>query len=115
MDGAFIGMLSSVHQFSVIGSRVMVAHNCAVNRDSLPFTLYSTRLNEGGGIDGLNYVGLKRSGRDKKEINEIETLYINMELSKPLINQISDASWYSRFEFILLIILVHNHISIILY
>jgi UDP-N-acetylglucosamine acyltransferase len=59
-DGAFISANSAIHQFSRIGESAMVAGMTAVPRDVPPFcTVTGIRPAR---LDGLNIVGLRRSG-----------------------------------------------------
>jgi len=71
-DRAFLSGGVLVHQFSKIGSHVMVSGNVRVNQDLPPYFLYT-------GVyvlaNGLNLVGLKRSGFSRAEISALKTAY----------------------------------------
>lgn len=72
-DHVFVGGLSAIHQFVRIGKHVMIGGVSGVGRDVSPFTMVvGTR---GGGITGLNTIGLKRNGFSDKAIHDIRQAY----------------------------------------
>ena len=56
-DFVFIGGLSAVHQFTRIGSQVMVGGVCGVRGDVIPFGLVNGQY---ASLEGLNIIGMKR-------------------------------------------------------
>ncbi|MCX6594681.1 MAG: acyl-ACP--UDP-N-acetylglucosamine O-acyltransferase [Acidobacteria bacterium] len=71
-DRAFISGGVVVHQYSKIGSLVMVGGNSRVNLDLPPYFLYS-EFN--ATPVGLNIVGLRRAGVSREEISNLKTAY----------------------------------------
>lgn len=67
-DNVIMGALSGVHQFCRIGRGAMIGGLAAVVADVIP---YGTVMGERASLDGLNLVGLKRRGCEKKEINDL--------------------------------------------
>ncbi len=66
-DFAVLGGLSAIHQFCRIGKLAMIGGLSAVENDVIPFGL---ALGNRAKITGVNIVGLKRAGYDKKIIRE---------------------------------------------
>ena len=71
-DQAFISGGVVIHQFSKIGSLVMIGGNTRVNRDVPPFFLYSGFNVE---AKGVNLVGLKRAGYSAQQIAALKNAY----------------------------------------
>jgi UDP-N-acetylglucosamine acyltransferase len=71
-DQAFISGGVVVHQYSKIGRLAMIGGNTRVNLDVPPYFLYSGFNVE---PNGLNLVGLKRSGFSMAEIRALKTAY----------------------------------------
>ncbi|NBC19618.1 MAG: acyl-ACP--UDP-N-acetylglucosamine O-acyltransferase [Alphaproteobacteria bacterium] len=70
--GVNIGGAAAIHQFVEMGEGAMVGGGAILVDDVIPFGLVTgnrARLN------GLNLVGLKRSGADKTEINALRAAY----------------------------------------
>jgi UDP-N-acetylglucosamine acyltransferase len=70
-DKAIISAGAGVHQFTRIGDMVMVGGLIRVTQDLLPYT--TAARNEG--LNGLNLVGLKRSGCANESINLLKQAY----------------------------------------
>ncbi len=70
-DRAVIGGCLGIHQFVHIGGLAMVGGMTRVDRDVPPYCLVEGHP---GRIRGLNRVGLRRSGIDKKERGELRQL-----------------------------------------
>jgi UDP-N-acetylglucosamine acyltransferase len=71
-DHTFIGGLCGAHQFSRIGSNVMVAGATAVRSDIIPFALVGGPL---AGLAGVNLVGMKRRNFSSESIRAVRAAY----------------------------------------
>jgi UDP-N-acetylglucosamine acyltransferase len=71
-DRTFIGGNSAVHQFVRVGEGVMIAGLSGVRGDIIPFGLAIGQL---AALDGLNIVGLKRSGHSRSDIHLLRRAY----------------------------------------
>ncbi len=71
-DHAIIGGLSAVHQFARIGRQAMIGGMTGVEGDVIPFGLVTGNRAH---LNGLNLVGLKRSGVPREEIQALRALY----------------------------------------
>jgi UDP-N-acetylglucosamine acyltransferase len=71
-DHAFLGGLCGAHQFSRIGSNVMVAGATAVRSDIIPFALVGGPLAR---LAGVNLVGMKRRRFSSESIQAVRAAY----------------------------------------
>lgn len=71
-DRAVLGGSVGVHQYCRIGQLAMLGAFARVVQDVPPFVLTD---GEGGMIVGLNKVGLRRSGMDRGEIDQLKQAY----------------------------------------
>ncbi len=71
-DFAILSAYVGVHQFSRIGTMVMVGALARVNQDVLPYTLVEGNPAK---TRGLNAVGLRRRGIDSEARNELKRAY----------------------------------------
>ncbi len=71
-DGAFISSSVLVHQFCRIGSLAMVGGLSATNMDIPPFVTCGGRP---VAVTGINFVGLRRAGKDKKVRDNIKEAF----------------------------------------
>jgi UDP-N-acetylglucosamine acyltransferase len=71
-DNARIGGLSAVHQFVKIGRHVMIEGGSMVSKDIPPFVKVGRYPIS---YEGVNSIGLRRSGFDTEKINEIQDIY----------------------------------------
>jgi len=71
-DDVIIGGLSGVHQFVRIGRGAIIGAVTMVTNDVIPYGLVQARRGE---LDGLNYVGLKRSGVSRVDIMALRAGY----------------------------------------
>ncbi len=71
-DWAILGGLSAVHQFVRIGRHAMVGGMSGVENDVIP---YGSAMGNRAQLMGLNIVGLKRRGFDRKDIHALRTAY----------------------------------------
>lgn len=78
-DHANIGGLSGVHQYARIGESAMVAALSGVTLDAPPFALVA---GERATLRGLNVVGLRRRGYDKRVRDELKRAYHILFFSK---------------------------------
>jgi UDP-N-acetylglucosamine acyltransferase len=78
-DRAFISGGVVVHQYSKIGSLVMVGGNSRVNMDLPPYFLYSDFNAQ---PVGLNLVGLRRAGFPASEVSNLKAAYTLLYRSK---------------------------------
>jgi UDP-N-acetylglucosamine acyltransferase len=70
-DRAFLGGGAVIHQFCRIGEGVMIGGGARISRDVAPFTLATER----NALVGLNVVGLRRRGLDRKVFSEIKRAF----------------------------------------
>ena len=85
-DGARIGGLSAIHQFGLVGRNVMIEGGSMVSKDVPPFIKAGRYPLT---YEGVNAVGLRRSGFSNEKITEIQDIYRilfihNRNLSKSL-------------------------------
>ncbi|PKH04341.1 acyl-[acyl-carrier-protein]--UDP-N-acetylglucosamine O-acyltransferase [Psychromonas sp. MB-3u-54] len=71
-NNVIIGGLSALHQFTRVGEFAMIGGCSAVNKDIPPYFMATGNYVE---AQGVNSVGLKRSGFDSKAIMEIKRAY----------------------------------------
>ncbi len=71
-DWAIIGGLCAIHQFSHIGSHVMIAGGALVRKDIPP---YIKAAREPLSFVGINSIGMRRRGYTNEKINEIQEIY----------------------------------------
>jgi UDP-N-acetylglucosamine acyltransferase len=71
-DNARIGGLSAVHQFVKIGRHVMIEGGSMVSKDVPPFTKAGRYPLS---YEGVNSIGLRRSGFSAEKITEIQDIY----------------------------------------
>jgi len=78
-DGAVIGGLTAVHQFSRIGQLAMIGGCSAVDQDVAPFCMaIGNRIS----LRGLNLLGLKRAGVPKEAIRTLREAYTTLFVEK---------------------------------
>ena len=70
-DNAFLGGGAVFHQFVHIGSFCMIQGNSTITKDVPTYCIGYGR----NCLAGINTIGLKRSGMDKKHIQEIKNLF----------------------------------------
>ena len=70
-DRAFLGGGAVIHQFCRIGEGVMIGGGARISRDVAPFTLTTERNT----LIGLNVVGLRRRGLERKVLDEIKRAF----------------------------------------
>ncbi len=71
-DKVIIGGLSGIHQFVRIGRGAIIGAVTMVTNDVIPYGLVQSPRGE---LDGLNYVGLKRSGVARADITALRAAY----------------------------------------
>ncbi len=71
-DFAIIGGLSAVHQFVRIGKHAMVGGMSGVENDVIP---YGSVMGNRANLSGLNIIGLKRRGFNRKQIHDLRTAF----------------------------------------
>ncbi len=71
-DGAIIGGLTAVHQFTRIGEQAMIGGMSAIAEDVIPFGL---AVGNRATLKGLNIVGLKRKGVPRPEIHAMRAAF----------------------------------------
>tara|TARA_R110001592_G_scaffold244008_1_gene505274 strand:+ start:172 stop:966 length:795 start_codon:yes stop_codon:yes gene_type:complete len=71
-DKAFIGGLTGIHQFCVIGTMAFVGGMARVNKDVLPYMLCEGHPAR---CFGPNVIGLERNGLSSEQIKSIRTIY----------------------------------------
>jgi UDP-N-acetylglucosamine acyltransferase len=71
-DYAVIGGLSAVHQFVRIGHNAMIGGMSGVENDVIP---YGMAFGERASLQGINIVGLKRSGIAREHIRDVLQAY----------------------------------------
>ncbi len=93
-NNARIGGLSAIHQFVNIGRHVMIEGGSMVSKDVPPFVKAGRYPLA---YEGVNSVGLRRSGFSSERINEIQDIYRilfvqNRNLSKAIVKVEADLS-----------------------
>lgn len=78
-DCSVVGGGTLVHQFTHIGSYVMVQGGSRIGKDVPP---YITVGREPASFEGLNLVGLKRRGFTPEQINAIQEIYKHLYMMK---------------------------------
>ena len=71
-DYAIIGGLSALHQFVRIGKHAMVGGMSGVENDVIPF---GSVMGNRAYLSGLNIIGLKRRGFNRKQIHDLRTAF----------------------------------------
>ena len=71
-DFAIIGGLSAVHQYVRIGKHAMIGGMSGVENDVIPF---GSVMGNRAHLSGLNIVGLKRRGFNRKQIHDLRTAF----------------------------------------
>ncbi len=71
-DFAFLGGLCAVHQFVRIGTHSMIGGMSGVEKDVIPF---GTVIGNRAELGGLNIIGLRRRGFDRKTIHALREAY----------------------------------------
>jgi UDP-N-acetylglucosamine acyltransferase len=71
-DGVVIGGLVGIHQFVKIGDLVMIGGGAMVTRDIPPFCI---AVGDRATLQGLNIIGLERSGVSREEIAVLRKAY----------------------------------------
>ncbi len=74
-NGVVIGGLAAIHQFVKIGDGAMLGGLSGLGEDLIPYGMAYTTNGRKADLQGLNLVGLKRSGIDKKFIQEAIHFY----------------------------------------
>lgn len=77
-DYAIIGGMTAVHQFTHIGSHVMISGGSLVRKDIPPFVKAGR---EPLAYVGINSIGLRRRGFSNERINQIQEVYRVLYLS----------------------------------
>jgi len=71
-DFAIIGGLSAVHQYVRIGKHAMIGGMSGVENDVIP---YGSVMGNRAHLSGLNIIGLKRRGFNRKQIHDLRTAF----------------------------------------
>lgn len=71
-DRAFIGGLTGIHQFCVIGTMAFIGGMARINKDVLPYMLCEGHP---GRCHGPNTIGLERNGLSADQIKSIRSMY----------------------------------------
>ena len=71
-DDVIIGGLAGIHQFVRIGRGAIIGALTMVTNDVIPFGLVQGPR---GTLDGLNLIGLKRSGVDRSDITKLRVAF----------------------------------------
>ena len=78
-DRAFIGGLTGIHQFCVIGTMAFIGGMARINKDVLPYMLCE---GQPGRCHGPNTIGLERNGLSSAQIKAIRFMYKLLYRSK---------------------------------
>lgn len=70
-EKTFIGGGAGIHQFCRIGTQCMIAGNASITADVPPYVMAAERSE----AHGLNIVGLKRGGFERREIRDLKRCY----------------------------------------
>ena len=89
-DYAIIGGLSAVHQFVRIGKHAMVGGMSGVEHDVIP---YGSVMGERAFLSGLNIIGLKRRGFNRKQIHDLRTAFrLIFSIEGTILERLKDTS-----------------------
>ena len=69
---AIIGGLSAIHQYVRVGKHAMVGGMSGVENDVIP---YGSVMGNRAYLSGLNIIGLKRRGFNRKQIHDLRTAF----------------------------------------
>ncbi|WP_332066189.1 acyl-ACP--UDP-N-acetylglucosamine O-acyltransferase [Bartonella sp. CB189] len=96
-DYVIIGGGSAVHQFVRIGHHAFIGGVSAVVGDLIP---YGTAVGVQAKLSGLNLVGMKRAGFERKDIHALRHAIVMLfDRSKPFKERANDvSSFYSSFQ-----------------
>jgi len=83
-DRAFVGGLTGIHQFCVIGTMAFIGGMSRINKDVLPYMLCEGHP---GRCHGPNTIGLERNGLSPEQIKTIRSIYKILYRSKLNISQ----------------------------
>ena len=86
-DNVVIGALAGVHQFCRVGRGAMIGGLAAVVADIIPMGMV---MGERASLDGLNLIGLKRSGVDKSQINGLRAAFKSIFMSNMTVKDAID-------------------------
>jgi len=75
-DRAFLGGGAVIHQFCRIGESAMIGGGARISRDVPPYCMATER----NALIGLNVVGLRRRGLDRKVIGELKRAYLALNV-----------------------------------
>ncbi len=81
-NNVVIGGLSAVHQKVKIGNGAMLGGLSGLAEDLIPYGMAYAETGRRSRLQGLNLVGLKRAGFDKKDIHEVLHFYKDVFESK---------------------------------
>jgi len=89
-ENAIIGGLCGIHQYVSIGKYSMIGGMSGVGLDIIPYGLYTGIR---GKLRGLNIIGLKRKGVEKKIIQIIQDIFNKVfNNESPILNNITNLS-----------------------
>ena len=71
-DNAFLGGLCAIHQFCRVGDNAFVGGCAAAPTDIIP---YGSATGNHANLSGLNIIGMKRRGLDRKSIHALRSAY----------------------------------------
>jgi len=71
-DFVYVGGLSAVHQFTRVGSQVMVGGVCGVRGDVIPYGLVNGQY---AALEGLNVIGMKRRKFTRERLATVRSFY----------------------------------------
>ncbi len=95
-NNVVIGGLSAIHQKVKIGNGAMLGGLSGLAEDLIPYGMAYAETGRRSRLQGLNLVGLKRSGVDKKEIFALMHFYKDVFESKDNTSSIIEKSKKSR-------------------
>jgi len=84
-DHAFLGGGAVIHQFCRIGESAMIGGGARISRDVPPYCMATER----NALIGLNMVGLRRRGLDRKVVSELKRAYHALNISVGNLREIS--------------------------
>ena len=86
---AIIGGLSAIHQYARIGKHAMVGGMSGVENDVIP---YGSVMGNRAHLSGLNIIGLKRRGFNRKQIHDLRTAFrLIFSIEGTVFERINDA------------------------
>jgi len=94
-DNVIIGGNSAVQQYTRIGKNAMIGGMTGVEKDVIP---YGLAIGNRCYLEGINLIGMRRSGISNEEINILNDVVNNIFKKKNIKEGIEESKKYSEFK-----------------